>query len=70
METNAVNVTNNTTIRNDLMEVYNELRRGDIAQGLAKQLANIAGKAVSSGKAQLEYNKWIKNEGRIEFFEQ
>ena len=66
---NELKITTNKELLNDLLVVYSALRNGDMAQGMAKQLANVAGKAVSSGKAQLEYNKWVKNEGKIDFFE-
>lgn len=66
---NYVNITTNKELLGDLLNVYSQLRNGNMAQGMAKQLANVAGKAVSSGKAQLEYNKWVKNEGKIDFFE-
>lgn len=69
MDNNEVKVTRNKDLLSDLLNVYNEMRNGRMAQGMAKQLANVAGKAISSGKAQLEYNKWVKNEGKIEFFE-
>jgi len=66
---NDTKITTNKELLNDLLGVYSALRNGEMAQGMAKQLANVAGKAVSSGKAQLEYNKWVKNEGKIDFFE-
>ena len=66
---NEIKITTNKELLNDLLGVYSALRNGKMAQGMAKQLANVAGKAVSSGKAQLEYNKWVKNEGKIDFFE-
>jgi len=62
-------ITKNKDLLADLLDVYEQLRSGNMAQGMAKQLANVAGKAISSGKAQLEYNKWVKNEGKIDFFE-
>lgn len=66
---NELKIKTNKELLNDLLEVYSALRNGEMAHGMAKQLANVAGKAVSSGKAQLEYNKWVKNEGKIDFFE-
>lgn len=64
-----INVITNNELRNDLMKVYNELRNGDINKGTAKEIANVAGKILSSAKTQLDYNKWVKNESRIDFFE-
>lgn len=67
MET--INVATNKDLRNDLMQVYNDLRNGAINKGTAKEIANVAGKILSSAKSQLDYNKWVKNEGKIDFFE-
>lgn len=63
-------IVNCTTLRNDLMDVYNQLRLGDIGMRQAKEIANMSGKIVSSAKAQLDYNVTIgKADTRIDFFE-
>ena len=63
-------VTNNTTLRNDLMDVYNQLREGNIGLRQAREVANMAGKVVSSAKAQLDYNQTVgKPDATIPFFE-
>lgn len=66
---NQINVVTNNELRADLMKVYNELRNGEINKGTAKEIANVAGKILSSAKTQLDYNKWVKNESKIDFFE-
>lgn len=63
------NFSNNSDLRADLIKVYDQLRNGDIAQSKAKELANVAGKIIASSKSQLEYNKWIKNGKKIDFYE-
>lgn len=69
MEEIKINVVTNNELRADLMNVYNELRNGEINKGTAKEIANVAGKILSSAKTQLDYNKWVKNESKIDFFE-
>lgn len=66
---NQINVVTNNELRADLMKVYNELRNGEINKGTAKEIANVAVKILSSAKTQLDYNKWVKNESKIDFFE-
>lgn len=68
-EVKNVSVVTNNDLRTDLVNVYNELRNGSINKGTAKEIANVAGKILSSAKTQLDYNKWVKNESKIDFFE-
>lgn len=68
-EVKNVTVVTNNDLRTDLVNVYNELRNGTINKGTAKEIANVAGKILSSAKTQLDYNKWVKNESKIDFFE-
>lgn len=63
-------VKNNTTLRQDLTEVYNKLRAGEIGIDEAKTVANLAGKVVKSATAQLEYNKFTGQKRNIGFFEE
>ena len=46
---------NNTTLRADLLNVYEELRNKSIDPKLAKELNNTAGKVMNSVKIQVEY---------------
>lgn len=63
-------INNNRTLRADLLECYNQLRLGKIGIKEAREIANIAGKAVSSAKAQLDYNAMIgAGQRTIDFFE-
>ncbi len=63
-------ITNNTTLRHDLQDCYNQLREGKIGLREAKEYANLAGKMISSAKAQLDYNTVVgKPDREIDFFE-
>ena len=63
-------VNNNTTLRADLQDCYNQLRSGKIGLREAKEIANMAGKIVASAKAQLDYNITVgKPDKEIDFFE-
>ena len=63
-------ISNNTTLRRDLQDCYNQLRTGKIGLREAKEIANLAGKIVSSAKAQLDYNITVgKADKEIDFFE-
>lgn len=63
-------VNNNTSLRNDMLDVYNQLREGNIGLRQAREVANMAGKVISSAKAQLEYNQVVgKPDATIPFFE-
>lgn len=46
---------NATELRNSLSEAFDELRAGNIEPKVASELANIAGKMISSAKVQVEY---------------
>ena len=63
-------VYNNTTMRNDLIQCYNELREGKIGLREANALANVSGKILKSAALQHDYNIAVGNkEGKIDFFE-
>ena len=46
---------NIVSLRDDLSDVYSELRSGSLDPKLAKELNNTAGKIISSAKIQIEY---------------
>lgn len=46
---------NVTELRNQLSEVFKELRAGNVEHKNAAELANLAGKMIGSAKVQLEY---------------
>ncbi|MCK5600301.1 hypothetical protein KAR91_00350 [Candidatus Pacearchaeota archaeon] len=56
-------------LRNDLIDVYEQLRNGKIGLREAKERANLAGKVLSSAKLQMEYNVYTKSSKRIKFLD-
>lgn len=46
---------NVTELRNNLSEVFFDLRKGEIEHKHAAELANLAGKMINSAKVQIEY---------------
>lgn len=66
LKTIIMNVLN---LRNDLIEVYQQLRAGKIGMSEAKEAANVSGKIISTAKLQLEYNKTIQSKRKIKFLD-
>ncbi len=56
-------------LRDDLLKVYTQMRSGKLGIDEAKQAANVAGKIMSTAKAQMEYKKMIQSKERIPFME-
>lgn len=59
-----------TQLRHDLAQVFDELRAGSIETKHASELANIAGKMISSAKAQLEYYELVGERPAIPFLDE
>jgi len=57
------------TLRNDLIDCYEQLKQGEMSLRDAKERANLAGKIMGSAKLQLEYNVYAKRTDRIGFLE-
>lgn len=57
-------------LREELATVFNQLKAGEIKPIEAAELANIAGKMISSAKAQIDYYALRKEEPRISFLEE
>jgi hypothetical protein len=47
---------NVSALRNELSAVYKDLRGGEVDAKVAKELANLAGKMISSAKIQIDYH--------------
>lgn len=60
----------NKQLLQDLLKVYEELRKGELAQKQAKSLAFVARQAIGSGKAQMSYNLNFNGGAKIDFFEE
>jgi 5-formyltetrahydrofolate cyclo-ligase len=58
---------NVTELREQLSQVFNELRSNTIKHTDAAELANIAGKMINSAKVQLEYYALRKESPTISF---
>lgn len=57
-------------LRDDLINIYQDLRAGKIGMSEAKELANVSGKVISTAKVQMEYNKMTgNNNGKINFLQ-
>ena len=54
-------------LRGQLADVFSKLRAGEIKPGEAAELANLAGKMISSAKVQVEYYALRKEAPTIEF---
>ena len=56
-------------LRNELISVFNNLKKGEIKQSDAKEFANVAGKIISTAKLEIEYNKIMGTKSKIDFLE-
>jgi hypothetical protein len=54
-------------LRTELADVFQKLRAGSIKPGEAAELANLAGKMISSAKVQVEYFALRKEQPNIQF---
>ena len=62
-------ITNIENLRDDQIQVYEDLRDGKMGLREAKERANVAGKILSTAKVQLEYNVYMRSKARIPFLE-
>lgn len=58
---------NVTELREQLSQVFSELRSGSVKHSDAAELANLAGKMITSAKVQLEYYALRKEAPTINF---
>ena len=56
-------------LRTELATVFAQLKAGTIKPGEAAELANLAGKMISSAKVQVEYYALRKESPTIDFLE-
>lgn len=56
-----------TALRNELADVFDQLKAGQIKPKEAGELANVAGKMINSAKVQLEYYALRKEAPTIDF---
>lgn len=60
---------NVSELRNQLSQVFADLRNGTVKHTDASELANIAGKMINSAKVQLDYYGHTKQTTKIPFLE-
>jgi hypothetical protein len=60
---------NVSELRDQLSQVFSDLRNGGIKHKDASELANIAGKMINSAKVQLDYYAHTKQTAKIPFLE-
>ncbi len=56
-------------LREQLAEVFSQLKAGAMKPGEAAELANVAGKMIASAKVQVEYYALRKEAPKIAFLE-
>jgi len=56
-------------LRDQLAEVFQKLRAGEMKPNEASELANLAGKMISSAKVQVEYYALRKESPKISFLD-
>lgn len=61
---------NANELRNELADVFEKLKSGDIKPKEAAELANISGKMISSAKTQVEYYALRKEMPNIPWLEE
>lgn len=57
-------------LRDNLAQVFEDLRGNKIDAAKAAELANIAGKMINSAKAQIDYYALIKDAPNIDFLKE
>ena len=57
------------TLRDDLLNVYDELRAEKISDSHAKAAAQVSGKILSSARLEWDYDKHQKINKKIDFLE-
>lgn len=60
---------NITELRNSLAANYDKMLSGEMELKTGKELANVAGKIISSLKVEIEYNTVLNKNKQIEFLE-
>ena len=60
---------NANELRKQLVEVFEQLKSGEIKHSEAAELANLAGKMIASAKVQIEYYALRKESPKINFLQ-
>ena len=54
-------------LRDELIVMFDQLKKGEIGLNEAKASSNVAGKIMATAKTQLEYNKYAQSKNVIKF---
>jgi hypothetical protein len=56
-------------LRDELVDVFNQLKAKKIKRADAKELVNTAGKIILSAKVEIDYQKLMGTKNKVEFLE-
>jgi hypothetical protein len=56
-------------LRNELLKSFSDLQNGKLKTKDAKELTNLSGKIILSAKVELDYNKFMKHNKKIDFLD-
>jgi hypothetical protein len=56
-------------LRESLLASFIDLKAGKLKNKDAKEITNMAGKVILSSKVELDYNKQMKNNKKIDFLD-
>jgi len=62
-------ITSITSLRDNLLKNFSDLKEEKITPETAKELSNIAGKVIKTVKTQLDYDSHMGYKNKIEFLE-
>ena len=65
----AKKINNMTSLTDDLVTVYEQLKSGKITTEEAKERSRVAGKIISACRTQIDYNNTQKNGKKVKFLE-
>lgn len=57
-------------LRDEVLDIMTRLKDGRTSATKAKEMANLAGKAINSAKIQIEYEVMRGTKGKISFLEE
>ena len=56
-------------LRDSLLESFEDLKKGKLGTKDAKEITNMSGKIILSAKVEMDYNKLMKLERKIDFLD-
>lgn len=56
-------------LRDSLLDSFEELKKGRLKTKDAKEITNMAGKIILSAKTELDYNRFMKLDRKIDFLD-